>query len=165
MLKIEVKITDKPLYANIGVPQYATPGACAVDLRSTVDAAIKPGECLPIDTGLSIHCGSAYGEEHPRLDDMGICALILPRSGLGANKGLVMGNLVGLIDEDYQGPLIVSAWNRNEQETKKVITFQRGERIAQMVFMLVLKPKLSVVEDFSISTQRGEGGFGSTGRA
>jgi dUTP pyrophosphatase len=163
-MKVEVKVLDPDLYNDVGLPSYATPGACALDLRSTVNAEVKPGECVPIRTGLAIHCGSAYGPEDARLDEMGIAALILPRSGLGANKGLVMGNLVGLIDEDYQGELLVSAWNRNEQESGKIVSFQRGERIAQMLFIMVFKPQLEVVQEFTESTERGAGGFGSTGR-
>jgi dUTP pyrophosphatase len=163
-MKVELKVLDPDLYNEVGLPAYATLGACAVDLRSTVNAEVKPGECIPIRTGIAVHCGSAYGPDDARLDELGLAALVLPRSGLGSKQGLVIGNLVGLIDEDYQGEIIVSAWNRNETETGKIVTFQRGERIAQMLFMMVLKPELVVVQEFSESTERREGGHGSTGR-
>ncbi len=164
MLTIEMKVLDKPLYMS-GLdygPTYATQGSAAVDLRATHDALLKPGECQTIKTGLAVHCGSAHGTEGARLEEMAVAAVILPRSGLG-NKGLVLGNLVGLIDEDYQGEIIVSAWNRNLPGGHD-ISFRRGERIAQMAFLFVLKPVFRIVKEFSAETERGAGGFGSTGR-
>lgn len=147
-IHVEVKILDPRMQDNL--PDYGTAGSAGLDLRACVDQplSLPPGskaELIP--TGLSIYIG-----------DANYCATILPRSGLGHKKGLVLGNLVGLIDSDYQGPLMVSAWNRS-QET---IVIEPMERIAQLVFLPVVHAAFSVVSEFTPS-DRGEGGFGSTG--
>jgi len=150
-LKIEVKILDKRLGHEIPMPHYGTTGSAGLDLRACLeeDKLLLPGQTLLIPTGMAIHLG-----------DAGYAAMLLPRSGLGHKQGIVLGNLVGLIDSDYQGPLMVSLWNRGD----KPFTIQVGERIAQMVVVPVVQPELVVVEDFETSTERGEGGFGHTGR-
>ena len=132
------------------MPAYATPGSAGMDLRACLDGplTLAPGDTQLIPTGLAIHMG-----------DTGMAAVILPRSGLGHKHGIVLGNLVGLIDSDYQGQLMVSCWNRGRAE----FTIEPGERIAQLVFVPVLQPELVQVESFDAST-RGEGGFGSSGR-
>lgn len=147
-MKMDVKILDARLRDQL--PHYATPGAAGLDLRACIDAALTlaPGETRLIPTGLAIH-----------LADPGYAALILPRSGLGHKHGIVLGNLVGLIDSDYQGQLMVSAWNRGQQPFELVPM----ERLAQLVVVPVVQAEFNVVEDFEAS-QRGEGGFGSTGR-
>ncbi|HMM46713.1 MAG TPA: dUTP diphosphatase [Thiobacillaceae bacterium] len=147
-MKLDVKILDARLRDEM--PQYATPGAAGLDLRACVEAplALAPGEARLIPTGLAIH-----------LADPGYCAMILPRSGLGHKHGIVLGNLVGLIDSDYQGQLMVSAWNRGPQPFELLPL----ERIAQLVIVPVVQAEFNLVEDFEAS-QRGEGGFGSTGR-
>ena len=131
------------------MPAYATPGSAGLDLRACIGESItlKPGDSTLIPTGLAIH-----------LDDPGLAAVILPRSGLGHKHGVVLGNLVGLIDSDYQGQLMVSCWNRGSVD----FTVQPGERIAQMVIVPVVQVRLEVVEDFAASS-RGAGGFGHTG--
>jgi dUTP pyrophosphatase len=147
-MKMDVKILDARLRDQL--PHYATTGSAGLDLRACIDSSIVlvPGETQLIPTGMAIH-----------LADPGYAALILPRSGLGHKHGIVLGNLVGLIDSDYQGQLMVSAWNRSQQpfELKPL------ERLAQLVIVPVVQAELNVVEDFETS-QRGEGGFGSTGR-
>jgi dUTP pyrophosphatase len=147
-MKMDVKILDARLRDQL--PHYATAGSAGLDLRACIDAPITlaPGETRLIPTGMAIH-----------LADPGYAALILPRSGLGHKHGIVLGNLVGLIDSDYQGQLMVSAWNRGQQ------TFELTpmERLAQLVIVPVVQATFNVVEDFS-SSERGEGGFGSTGR-
>jgi dUTP pyrophosphatase len=145
---IELKLLD-PRIADL-LPAYATPGSAGLDLRACIDAplAIEPGQAELIATGLSMHIG-----------DPTLCAMLLPRSGLGHKHGLVLGNLVGLIDSDYQGPLMVSCWNRG----RAAYTVQPLERIAQMVIVPVVHARLRVVQSFDASA-RGEGGFGSTGR-
>lgn len=147
-MKIEVKILDARMRDQL--PQYATPGAAGLDLRACIDAAIvlNPGETQLIPTGLSIH-----------IADPGYAAMILPRSGLGHKHGIVLGNLVGLIDSDYQGPLMVSCWNRGQT----AFTLAPMERLAQLVIVPVMQAEFNVVDDFATSA-RGEGGFGSTGR-
>ena len=132
------------------LPQYATPGAAGLDLRACIDAPIvlNPGETQLIPTGLSIH-----------IADPGYAAMILPRSGLGHKHGIVLGNLVGLIDSDYQGPLMVSCWNRGQT----AFTLAPMERLAQLIIVPVLQAEFHVVDDFAASA-RGAGGFGSTGR-
>jgi dUTP pyrophosphatase len=144
-LPVELKILDP----RATPPAYGTAGAAGLDLRAILDAplSIQPGQTVFIGTGLAIH-----------LADPGYAALILPRSGLG-NRGLVLGNLVGLIDSDYQGELKISAWNRG----KESFTVEPNERIAQLVVVPVVQARFRVVEDFAPSA-RGEGGFGSTGR-
>lgn len=132
------------------LPQYATPGAAGLDLRACTDAPIvlNPGETQLIPTGLAIH-----------IADPGYAAMILPRSGLGHKHGIVLGNLVGLIDSDYQGPLMVSCWNRGQT----AFTLTPMERLAQLIIVPVVQAEFHLVEDFAAS-MRGEGGFGSTGR-
>ena len=147
-MKIEVKILDARMRDKL--PQYATPGAAGLDLRACIDEAItlNPGETQLIATGLSIY-----------IRDPGYAALILPRSGLGHKHGIVLGNLVGLIDSDYQGPLMVSCWNRSQT----AFVLAPMERLAQLIIVPVMQAEFQVVDDFSAST-RGEAGFGSTGR-
>ena len=148
MHRIDVRILDPRLKDS--PPHYATPGSAGLDLRACIEApvAIRPGETMLIPTGIAIH-----------LEDPGLAAMILPRSGLGHKHGIVLGNLVGLIDSDYQGQLMVSVWNRGQAN----FTIQPGERIAQLVFMPVVKASFAIVADFDQS-ERGEGGFGSSGR-
>ncbi len=151
MKKIEYKVLDSRLGKEIPLPGYATDGSAGLDLRACVSEAteIKPGETLLIPTGLAIHIG-----------DNQLAAVILPRSGLGHKHGIVLGNLVGLIDSDYQGQIFVSCWNRGND----IFTINVGERIAQMVFVPVLQVALEQVGEFQESS-RGDGGFGHTGRS
>ena len=148
MKKIAVKLLDPRLAGNL--PAYATSGSAGLDLRAAIDAplTLAPGQTRMVSTGLSIH-----------IADPGYAALILPRSGLGSKNGIVLGNLVGLIDSDYQGPLMCAMWNRGDAD----FTLQPMDRIAQMVIVPVAQVELEVVSDFSASG-RGAGGFGSTGR-
>lgn len=150
MQKIQVKILDPRIGIEIPLPQYATWGAAGMDLRACVEVplTIHPGETHLIPTGIAIHIA---------VPDL--AAVLLPRSGLGHKHGIVLGNLVGLIDSDYQGQLFVSCWNRG----KESFTVNIGERIAQMVVVPVVQVELEVVADFEAS-HRGEGGFGHTGR-
>ena len=145
---VDVRVLDARMADQL--PAYATPGSAGLDLRACVDAAlvIEPGQTVLIPTGLAIHIG-----------DPGLAAMILPRSGLGHKHGIVLGNLVGLIDSDYQGPLMVSCWNRGSA----AFTIQPLERIAQLVIVPVVQASFRVVDDFDASA-RGAGGFGSTGR-
>ena len=147
-MKIDVKIIDSRLTDNL--PSYATPGSAGLDLRACLDAplTLAPGAWQLVPTGMAIY-----------LDDPGYAALILPRSGLGHKHGIVLGNLVGLIDSDYQGQLMVSAWNRSAT----AFTIEPMERIAQLVIVPVVQAKFNVVSEFAAS-QRGEGGYGSTGK-
>ncbi|MBP6252343.1 MAG: dUTP diphosphatase [Rubrivivax sp.] len=148
MHTVDLKILD-PRVADT-LPAYATPGSAGLDLRAALDAPLllQPGDTALIPTGLALHLG-----------DPGLAAMILPRSGLGHKHGIVLGNLVGLIDSDYQGPLMVSCWNRGREP----FTVQPLERIAQLVIVPVVQAAFRVVDDFAAS-QRGDGGFGSTGR-
>lgn len=148
MKNIAVKILDPRMKEQM--PAYATPGSAGLDLRACLDAPliIKPGDTHLVPTGLAIHIG-----------DPGYAAMILPRSGMGHKHGIVLGNLVGLIDSDYQGQLMVSTWNRGQSE----FTLQPMERLAQLVIVPVLQVGFEVVEEFTDS-QRGAGGFGSTGK-
>lgn len=150
MNKIQIKILDSRLGHEIPVPEYATIGSAGLDLRACLDETIKlmPGETVLIPTGMAIH-----------IADPGLAAMILPRSGLGHKHGIVLGNLVGLIDSDYQGQLMVSCWNRGNTGFE----IQIGERIAQLVLVPVIQAEFEVVTEFSVS-DRGEGGFGSTGK-
>ncbi|WP_280150877.1 dUTP diphosphatase [Piscinibacter sp. XHJ-5] len=148
MTIIDVKVLDRRMAEQM--PAYATPGSAGLDLRACLDAPLllEPGQSQLIPTGLAIHIG-----------DPGLAAMILPRSGLGHKHGIVLGNLVGLIDSDYQGPLMVSCWNRGQA----TFTVQPMERIAQLVIVPVVQASFHVVDDFEQS-HRGEGGFGSTGK-
>lgn len=147
-MNVDLKILDARLRENM--PAYATPGSAGLDLRACIDAPItlEPGQWQLIPTGMAIY-----------LKDPGYAAMILPRSGLGHKHGIVLGNLVGLIDSDYQGQLMVSVWNRGQQS----FTIEPGERIAQMVFVPVVQAEFNLVEEFD-ATDRGEGGFGHSGR-
>jgi dUTP pyrophosphatase len=146
--RLEVRILDPRIRDSL--PHYATPGAAGLDLRACLDAplALQPGDSQLVPCGIAIHLG-----------DPGLAAVVLPRSGLGAKHGIVLGNLVGLIDSDYQGQIFVSAWNRG----KAAFTIQPLERIAQLVVVPVVQVEFEVVEQFAASA-RGAGGFGSTGR-
>ena len=148
MRTLEVKILDERMRGRL--PHYATAGAAGLDLRACVDKELKlePGESRLVSSGIAIHVG-----------DPAYAAIILPRSGLGAKSGIVLGNLVGLIDSDYQGPLMVSLWNRGREP----FTVQPMDRIAQLVVIPVAQVQFQVVEDFAASA-RGAGGFGSTGK-
>lgn len=150
MNAIELKILDPRVGTDFPLPAYATPGSAGLDLRACLDAPLElaPGDTTLIPTGIAIH-----------IQDPGLCATILPRSGLGHKHGIVLGNLVGLIDSDYQGQLMVSCWNRGKDH----FTIQPGERIAQLVFLPVVQAQFTVVDEFDQS-ERGEGGFGSSGR-
>src|SRR5690554_6218821 len=148
--KLQVRILDDRIGRQIAFPEYATDGSAGLDLRACLDKplTLKPGETQLIKTGLSIH-----------IADTSLAAMILPRSGLGHKHGIVLGNLVGLIDSDYQGELMVSCWNRGET----AFTIEPGERIAQLVLVPVVQAQLQLVDDFAAS-QRGAGGFGHTGQ-
>ncbi|MDR7307823.1 dUTP diphosphatase [Rhodoferax saidenbachensis] len=148
-MKIDVKILDSRLHDNL--PTYATPGSAGLDLRACLDAplTLAPNAWQLVPTGMAIY-----------LEDPAYAALILPRSGLGHKHGIVLGNLVGLIDSDYQGQLMVSAWNRSTVE----FTIQPMERIAQLMIVPVVQAQFNVVSEFPAS-ERGEGGYGSTGKA
>jgi len=148
-MNVKLKLLDKRLGNDIALPAYATDGSAGMDLRACLDEAltIQPGETHLIPTGLSIHIG-----------DSGMAAVILPRSGLGHKHGIVLGNLVGLIDSDYQGQLFVSCWNRGQDS----FTINVGDRIAQLVFVPVVQANFDIVTDFD-SSVRAEGGFGHTG--
>ena len=149
-MQIDVKILDPRLQDNL--PAYATPGSAGLDLRACLDAplTLEPNAWQLVPTGMAIH-----------LEDPGFAALILPRSGLGHKHGIVLGNLVGLIDSDYQGQLMVSAWNRSST----AFTIEPMERIAQLVVVPVVQARFKVVQEFPVSSIRGEGGYGSTGIA
>jgi len=150
MQKIQLKIIDSRLGTEFPLPHYATDGAAGMDMRACVETALEigPGETRLIPTGLAIH-----------IQEPGLAAMLLPRSGLGHKHGIVLGNLVGLIDSDYQGQVFVSCWNRGNE----TFTVQPGERIAQMVIVPVVHAEFEIVDDFEAST-RGAGGFGHTGR-
>ncbi|MET1116103.1 MAG: dUTP diphosphatase [Comamonas sp.] len=149
-MNVDLKILDARLRDNL--PAYATPGSAGLDLRACLDAplTLAPGEWQLVPTGMAIH-----------LADPGYAAMILPRSGLGHKHGIVLGNLVGLIDSDYQGQLMVSAWNRSTT----AFTLQPMDRLAQLVIVPVVQPNFRLVEEFGEVSQRGEGGYGSTGKA
>ncbi len=151
MHNIKLKVLDQRLGNEIPLPEYATSGSAGLDLRACIDTdmTIAPGETQLIPTGMAIH-----------IDDTSMAAVILPRSGLGHKHGIVLGNLVGLIDSDYQGQLFVSVWNRGHDS----FTIHIGDRIAQLVFVPVVQAQFEIVDDFSQS-ERAEGGFGHTGHA
>ena len=148
--RLQVKILDARIGREYPLPHYATPGSAGLDLRACLDAPVtlEPGQTQLVPTGIAIH-----------LEDPGLAAVLLPRSGLGHKHGIVLGNLVGLIDSDYQGQVMVSCWNRGQS----TFTVEPGERIAQMVIVPVVQVEFDVVEEFSES-DRGAGGFGSSGR-
>ena len=149
MRKIQLKILDDRIGKTIPLPAHATEGSAGMDLRACIDENItlNPGDTELIPTGLAIH-----------IEDPGLAATILPRSGLGHKHGIVLGNLVGLIDSDYQGQLFVSCWNRGNNS----FTIEEGDRIAQLVFVPVVQADFEVVEDFD-NSERGAGGFGHSG--
>ncbi|MGI2151034.1 dUTP diphosphatase [Shewanella baltica] len=146
---IELKILDSRIGSEFPLPAYATPGSAGMDLRAMIDTTltIAPGETVLIPTGIAIHVA-----------DPGLAAVILPRSGLGHKHGIVLGNLVGLIDSDYQGPLMVSCWNRSDSP----FDLEIGDRLAQLVFVPVVQAQFKLVDEFD-SSDRGEGGFGHSG--
>jgi len=150
MQKIQLKILDKRIGNEFPLPEYATGGSAGLDMRACLDEHlhIAPGETHLIPTGIAIH-----------IDDASLAAVLLPRSGLGHKHGIVLGNLVGLIDSDYQGQVYVSCWNRGQEQ----FTIEPGDRIAQMVFVPVVQAQFDVVENFDES-HRGAGGFGHTGK-
>jgi dUTP pyrophosphatase len=150
---IEIKILD-PRLNTWGLPKYQTPLAAAIDLFACIDAPLRIEPQTPallVPSGIALHMDSPH-----------LCAVILPRSGLGHKKGLVLGNSVGLIDADYSAQCFISVWNRNPGGSE-AITIEPGERIAQMMFLPVIRPEFQVVDEFSRSSERGAGGFGSTG--
>ncbi|MDG2376322.1 MAG: dUTP diphosphatase [Woeseiaceae bacterium] len=151
MRSIQLKILDPRVGGDFPLPYYATDGSAGLDMRACIDEAltVEPGDTVLVPSGLAIHIG-----------DPGLAAVLLPRSGLGHKHGLVLGNLTGLIDSDYQGQVFVSIWNRGS----KTYEIQPGERIAQMVFVLVEQVTFEVVDEFDDS-ERGEGGFGHSGTA
>jgi len=148
-VRVDLQILDERLKEQL--PAYATAGSAGLDLRACLDEplTLQPNAWQLVPTGMAIH-----------LADAGYAALILPRSGLGHKHGIVLGNLVGLIDSDYQGQLMVSAWNRSDT----AFTIQPMERIAQLVIVPVVQAQFNIVDDFAVATERGAGGYGSTGR-
>jgi dUTP pyrophosphatase len=149
VIGVQLKILDPRLGGEIPLPTYATPGSAGLDLRAALEAPLElaAGASALVPTGIAIH-----------IEDAGHCAVILPRSGLGHKHGIVLGNLVGLIDADYQGPLLISCWNRSEA----AFTIAPGDRIAQLVFLPIARAEFRLVEEF-LASERGEGGFGSSG--
>jgi dUTP pyrophosphatase len=149
MKKVELKIVNPKVGTEIPMPEYATDGSAAIDLRACIDDMLQvlPGETKLIPTGIALN-----------MQDTGMAATILPRSGLGHKHGIVLGNLVGLIDSDYQGELFISIWNRGNDE----FSINSGDRIAQLMFIPVLKADFVLVDEFE-ATERGAGGFGHTG--
>jgi dUTP pyrophosphatase len=147
-MKVDVKILDARMREQL--PAYATPGSAGLDLRACIDAPLlmNPGDTFLMPTGLAVHVA-----------DPGYCALVLPRSGMGFKNGIVLANLVGLIDSDYQGQLMVPLWNRSD----KAFSLSPMERVAQMIIVPVMHAQFNVVEEFT-ATERGAGGFGSTGK-
>lgn len=150
MHTIKLKVLDPRIGQEFPLPEYATPGSAGMDLRACLDGplVLNPGDCSLVPTGIAIHIG-----------DPGLAAMLLPRSGLGHKHGIVLGNLTGLIDSDYQGQLYVSIWNRGRDS----FTIEPGERIAQMIIVPVVHARFERVEEFEDSERR-EGGFGSSGR-
>ena len=147
---VQVKILDERIHGEFGLPHYATPGSAGLDLRACIDTSltIAAGETQLIPSGIAIY-----------IDDASLAAVLLPRSGMGHKHGIVLGNLVGLIDSDYQGQVFISCWNRGASD----FTIEPGDRIAQMVFVPVVQATFNVVDEF-VETQRGGGGFGHTGQ-
>ena len=151
MQSVQLRILDSRIGREFPLPRYETRGAAGLDLRACIEAParIAPGETRLVSSGIAIH-----------IADPGLAAVVLPRSGLGHKHGIVLGNLVGLIDSDYQGPVGISVWNRGD----KPFTIEPGDRIAQLVFLPVARARFEVVDEFA-ETERGEGGFGHSGRA
>ena len=151
MQSIRLKVLDPRIGSEFPLPRYETAGAAGLDLRACIDApaVLAPGGTLLVSSGIAVH-----------IADPGLAAVVLPRSGLGHRHGIVLGNLVGLIDSDYQGPVGVSVWNRGGEP----FTIEPGDRIAQLVFLPVARVRFEVVDTF-VETGRGEGGFGHSGRA
>ena len=151
MKKIDVKILDPRVGQQFPLPTYATSGSAGLDLRACLDDAVElaPGATTLVPTGLAIH-----------IADPSLAAVMLPRSGLGHKHGIVLGNLVGLIDSDYQGQLMVSAWNRSQT----AFTLQPMDRLAQLVIVPVVQAQFNLVDEFADASERGEGGYGSTGK-
>lgn len=151
MNQLQVKILNDKIGKEIPLPCYSTEGSAGMDLRACLEAplSLAPGDTFLIPTGIAIY-----------IEDPGYAALILPRSGLGHKHGIVLGNLVGLIDSDYQGELMISAWNRGQT----TFSIEPGDRIAQLMLVPVLQTQFTIVDEF-ISTERGTGGFGSSGRS
>lgn len=149
MTRLQVRILDPRIGTDYPLPAYATPGSAGMDLRACIDGPLQlaPGQTSLLPTGIAIH-----------IADAGLAAVILPRSGLGHKHGIVLGNLVGLIDSDYQGQLMVSCWNRGQEP----FTIQPGDRIAQLVLVPVVQAEFAIVDSFDES-ERGAGGFGSSG--
>ena len=149
MHKIQLKILDPRIGDSIPLPEYATEGSAGMDLRAALETTteIKPGETILVPTGMAIY-----------VEDPNMAAIVLPRSGLGHKHGIVLGNLVGLIDSDYQGQLFISCWNRGDES----FTIEVGDRLAQLVIVPVIQADFEVVDDF-VSTDRGVGGFGHSG--
>jgi dUTP pyrophosphatase len=147
-MKVDVKILDARMREQL--PAYATPGSAGLDLRACIDSPLEmqPGDTFLMPTGLAVHVA-----------DPGYCALVLPRSGMGFKNGIVLANLVGLIDSDYQGQLMVPLWNRSQ----KAFTLNPMERVAQMIIVPVMQAQFNIVDEFT-ATERGAGGFGSTGK-
>lgn len=147
--RLQVRLLDPRFGDSWPLPAYATEGSAGLDLRAAIEAdlVLQPGDAALVPSGLSIHIG-----------DPNVCALVLPRSGLGHRHGIVLGNGTGLIDADYQGPLLISTWNRG----REAFTIEPGDRIAQLVLAPILRAELEVVDTFAASA-RGEGGFGHTG--
>ena len=148
--RLDVRILDARLGREFPLPEYATAAAAGMDLRAMVEAplTLEPGATALVSSGLAIHVA-----------DPGLAALVLPRSGLGHKHGIVLGNLVGLIDADYQGPLMMSVWNRSQA----AFTIQPGDRLAQLVLVPIVRAALNIVDEF-VASDRGAGGFGHTGR-
>ena len=151
MQNIQLRVLDPRIGNEFPLPRYETEGAAGLDLRACIDApaTIAPGETLLVSSGIAIH-----------IADPGLAAVVLPRSGLGHKHGIVLGNLVGLIDSDFQGPIGISVWNRSDE----LFAVEPGDRIAQLVFLAIARARFEVVEAFA-ETERGEGGFGHSGRA
>ena len=164
-MRIELKVLNKEFYrvdklggSYYDIPDYQTDGAAAIDLVATKDYTIMPGETVAIPTGLALHIGSASGNGF--LQGGNYMGMIAPRSGLGS-KGLVLANTIGIIDEDYQGEIIIQAWNRTFAFPEK-IEIGAGDRFAQLLFVPIIKPQFKIVDEFSSATSRSAGGFGST---
>lgn len=155
-MSIELKILNKVFYEEYSLPHYATSGSAGIDLVTTRALTIFPGDIIPIPTGLSMHIGSECDN---------LMGVVVPRSGLGT-KGLVLANTIGIIDEDYQGEIIIQAWNKSSATwiSNEPIVLKAGDRIAQLIFVPVMKARFSIVEEFTNKTSRGDGGFGSTGK-